>query len=82
METSTEYKNTDFYLSCCILAAGLSLKRLEPGSTGTHFIFVFDDPQNRAEQIIADHWNRKLLLSSRDLIESINELKTRIHQGI
>jgi len=43
---------------------------------------VFDDPLSLASQIIQKHWNRENKIPSRDLIEAINELKTRIYSGI
>lgn len=76
-----EFKNNDFYSSACCLAAGLTLKRLDRGN-GAFVTFVFDDPDQLAEEIIQKHWNRKLKMPTRDLVEAINELKTRIHSGI
>lgn len=75
------YKNHDFYLSAICLAAGLTLSRLERGQ-GKFVIFVFEDPQKKAPQIISDHWSHKLRISTRSVIEAINELKTRLHSGI
>ncbi len=72
------YKSQDFYLSAVCLSAGLSLIRLD--KNGERYVtFVFSDPQNQASQIIANHWNRTLMVYSRDLIEAINEIKTRLH---
>lgn len=75
------YKSNDFYLSAICLAAGLNLLRLERGQ-GKFAIFVFEDPQKKAPQVISDHWNHKLKISSRSIIEAINELKTRLHSGV
>ncbi len=74
------FKSHDFYLSSCLVAAKLPLKRLEKGE-GKLVIFVFDDPKHQAEQLISSHWNRTLCLPTRDLIEAINELKTRLYSG-
>lgn len=76
-----EYKSHDFYLSACLIASGLILKRLEPGD-GNFQVFVFDDPQQTASKIISDHWNRSNRIPSRDLVEAINELRTRLHSGV
>lgn len=81
MEDSTEFKSNDFYLCACVLASGLGLKRIEKGQ-GKFMVFVFDDPLFQAEQIISDHWSRKLLIPTRSLIEAIHELKTRLHSGV
>ncbi len=76
-----EFKTRDFYLAACLLAYGLVLKKLqlEKNKIAT---FIFNDPNNIAEKIITDHWNRKNKIPTRDLIEAIVELKTRIHNGI
>ena len=81
MENGKEFKSHDFYLSACLLASGFTLKRLE--SKGDKFVvFVFDDPQEKALMLITNHWNRSNPIQSRDLVEAINELKTRIHSDI
>jgi len=82
MENLKEYKSVDFYTSCVILASKkLILKRLEKNS-GKIVTFVFDDPNNLAEKIINKHWNRANKVISLDLIEAINQLKTRIYSGV
>jgi len=76
-----QWKSKDFYLSSVIRASGASLIGLE---TGNHdfVVFVFDISPEKAEEIISQHWNRKLVTPTKDLIEAINELKTRLHQGV
>ncbi|MBI3379665.1 hypothetical protein HY029_02850 [Candidatus Gottesmanbacteria bacterium] len=81
MENTIEFKSNDFYLSACILASGIPLKRIEYGDPRSAS-FIFDDLENKVPQILADHWNKKLLLPTRNLIEAINELKTRLHSGV
>lgn len=82
MENVKEYKSVDFYTSCVILASKkLTLKKLEK-NLGKIVTFIFDDPKSLAQDIIQDHWNRKLKIPTRDLIEAINELRTRIHSGV
>lgn len=78
---ATEFKSNDFYLCACVLACGIRLKRVERGE-GKFMDFVFDDPECKAEQIIADHWDRRLKIPTRQLIEAIHELKTRLHSGV
>ncbi|MCM8787535.1 MAG: DUF5659 domain-containing protein [Candidatus Omnitrophica bacterium] len=80
MENLKEFSTKDFYLSACLLASGLILKRLEKNQNN-FMTFVFEDPDNLAEKIIKNHWNRKHKIPTRDLIEAINELKTRIYSG-
>lgn len=75
------YKSQDFYLSAICLAAGLNLIRLER-NTSKFVTFVFFDPKHEASEIISNHWSRKFKIPSRDIIESINELKTRMYNGV
>jgi hypothetical protein len=44
--------------------------------------FVFDDPEHKAEEILRGYWAREIRIEARSLIETINELKTRIHAGV
>ncbi len=75
-----EFKNHDLYISSVLLASGLPLKRLERNDR--IMVFVFSDSDSKAQEIISNHWNRNNKIPSRDLVEAINELKTRIHSGI
>lgn len=81
MENPKEYKSNDFYQAVVLKTAGVPLVRLEK-SSGRYFIFVFDDPNNIAEKIISQFWSRELKVDAKELIENINEIKTRIHSGI
>lgn len=81
MKNDKLFTTKDFYLSACLLASGLPLKQLQRREEKI-VVFVFDDPKNIAKKIIQDHWSRKLIIPTRDLIEAINELKTRIYSGI
>ena len=80
MENRMEYRTKDFYLASCILASGEELSCLEQGE-GNFSVFVFNCLPEKAEQIVARHWNKKLMLPTRDLIQAINELKTRLHSN-
>jgi len=75
------WKSKDFYLSCVVRASGTPLIDLEKGN-GDFIIFVFDISPEKAEEIISLHWSRKLKIPSRDLIEAINELRTRLKSGV
>jgi len=72
------FKLKDFYQSCVLKTLGFPLLRLDP-QPGNFVTFVFSDPENRAPEAINQYWNREISLVARDLIETINELKTRIH---
>lgn len=78
MENTKEYKSNDFYQSVVLKTIGFSLLRLEKSSS-RFFFFVFADPENRAKEAIEKYWNREITVVARDLIENINELKTRIY---
>jgi hypothetical protein len=72
------FQTKDFYISCCLLSAGLELIKLKRGDN-KFTTFIFADPENKANQIISDHWQRKLVLPSKDIISAISELKTRLY---
>jgi len=78
---NTEYKLNDFYQSAVLKSAGLPLLRLEK-SQDKYFFFIFDDSSQKAEDIIRKYWNKELQVIARELVESIHELKTRLHMGM
>lgn len=78
MEEKDLYKSRDFYTSALLKTLGYDLLRLER-SRGKFVTFVFDDPEGKAKETINQYWNREIVCNARDLIETINELKTRIH---
>lgn len=71
----------DFYISCVLKSAGLQLQNLIRNSNGK-VTFVFANPNQIAETTIQKHWNKELKITSLDLVEAINQLKTRIHSGV
>lgn len=81
MKNVDRFKSHDFYLCCIILASGYSLVNLKKNNS--NFVtFIFDISKEKANQIIKAHWDRELKIPSRDLIEAINELKTRLRSGV
>lgn len=82
MRTTTvnEYKTKDYYIGVCLLASGIQLLRLER-VTDKIAIFVFAIFSEKADEIIKKHWGRELLLPTRDVIDAIHELKTRLYSG-
>lgn len=77
MDMLNVWKSKDFYLSCIIRASGYNLIDLERGN-GNFSVFVFDLAPEKAEEIISLHWSKALRLPTRDLVEAINELRTRL----
>jgi hypothetical protein len=75
------FSTKDFYISAVLLASGFPLMKLDR-SKNNFITFVFEDLNNKAEIVIKNHWNRKHKIPSRNLIEAINELKTRIYSGV
>lgn len=76
-----EFKISDFYQAVILKTVGFPLLRLEKG-TGRFMVFIFDDPDYKAEGTIERYWSREIKVIARDLIENINELKTRIHSSV
>ena len=75
------FVSKDFYLVAVCLAAGCSLKLLNH-DRGNFVRFVLEESSSKCEQIISKHWSGELKVSSRKLVEAINELKTRLHSGM
>jgi hypothetical protein len=48
-------------------------------SEGSYVLFIFDDSGSTAEEMLRQHWDGQLQVNSRDFVESIRELKTRLH---
>ncbi len=78
---NTEYKSNDLYQAVALKTAGMPLLRLEK-SSGHFYIFVFDDPNNKAEEILSQFWAKTLQVDAKTFVENINEAKARIHQGL
>lgn len=81
MENTKEFKLNDFYQAVLLKTVGFPLVRLDRRN-GKFVTFVFDDPECKAEEAIGRYWDREITVNARDLIENINELKTRIHSGV
>lgn len=81
MNRQTEYKSNDLYQAVVLKTAGIPLIRLEK-SSGHFFIFVFDDANNKAEEILSKYWAKELQVDAKSFVENINEAKTRIHSSL
>ncbi len=81
MKNIREYKSNDFYQAVVLKTAGVPLIRLEK-SSGRFFFFVFDDAENKADEIISLYWNNELKVDAKKFVENINECKTRIYSGM
>jgi len=81
MESQRIFKSKDFYICCCLLASKYILKAIEPTS-GKFANFIFEDPEQKAEELIRKHWSGELMLPTKDFVAAINELKTRLNSGV
>lgn len=75
-----EYITNDFYSAVVLKVMKFSLLRLE--KQNAKFVnFVFQDDKGTAEELLKRYWDRDgVRPEARDLIETINELKSRIYQ--
>lgn len=73
------YKTKDFYSAVILRTSGIPLLSLERADRST-LVFVFDDEAKTCEPLLRKFWDRKLSVEPRVFIETINELKVRIHQ--
>lgn len=81
MENTKEFKINDFYQAVILKTVGYPLLRLEQGN-GNYLDFVFKVSPEEAEKVLQQYWAREIKVVARDLVENINELKTRIHSGV
>lgn len=75
----TIYKTTDFYSAVILRLLAVPLLSPERADRNT-LVFVFNDEANNCEELLGKFWDRKLSVEPRAFIETINELKIRIHQ--
>lgn len=71
----------DFYLTAVCMASGCKLIRLKRNSNDL-VDFILKEPADICIPIITEHWAGSLKVSSKKIIEAINELKTRIHSNV
>lgn len=70
----------DFYLACVIRASGIPLEGLK--RQDSQFAeFVFEDPEYDAERVVGEYWNHEISVDAKVFVDTINELKTRLHSG-
>ena len=78
---NAKYKSNDFYTTAICIASGAKLLAIE--KTPKQFVnFLLDISSVQAGKIIKKHWDRDLVLPTRDIVEAINQLKTRLHNGV
>jgi len=75
------FTSKDFYLSSCLLAAGIVLKYTSKAPAG-FLTFHFDCTEDQANDVLNRHWSGKLRLPTKDVIEAIYQLKHRMRNGL
>lgn len=75
---SHELRIKDMYSAAILRSLDYPLIDLDR-SEGNYVLFVFDDSNSTADQVLRKHWDGQLQVNSRDFVESIRELKTRLH---
>lgn len=78
MEIINSYRTKDFYHAVVLKSLGFNLLELDR-SEGNFSVFVFADEKENAEETIKKYWNRALKVEPRSMVDSINELKTRLY---
>lgn len=81
MKENNVWATSDFYSAVLARASGIPLVNLIR-EKGKFIVFQFDASPNICEEILKKHWDRTLRLETRLLIETINELKTRVHEKL
>lgn len=78
MPNKNELRIKDMYSAAILRSLNFPLIDLDR-SEGSHVLFVFDDSKSTADHVLKKHWDGELEVNSRDFVESIRELKTRLH---
>lgn len=78
MSKPSELRIKDMYSAAVLRSLKYPLIDLDR-SEGNYVLFVFDDSNSTAEKDLRLHWDGQLDINSRDFVESIRELKTRLH---
>jgi len=74
-----KYSTKDFYISAVIRSLGYEMTL--DASNPRQVIFNFEDPKGELEETVRKYWSYDLQVEPRSVIESINELKTRMQSG-
>ncbi len=78
---NTDWETSDFYSAVIVRANGVPLAYLTK-KDAKFVIFQFSESPETCEAILKKHWDRTLKLETRLFIETINELKTRVHETL
>lgn len=73
------YSTKDFYVAAVIRSLGYQMEL--DTSNRREVYFNFEDPKGTIEEVVKKYWAKDLMVDPRSVVESINELKTRMHSG-
>ena len=75
------WSTADFYSAVIVRASGIPLIDLVK-EQGKFVTFYFNAHADVCEMLLKKHWDRSLKLETRLFIETISELKVRIHERV
>lgn len=70
--------SVDFYISSVLLAFCFELDRIDR-KNGKLVEFVFNESQEKCEELISRYWKNELMVDPKVLVASINQLKTQMY---
>lgn len=78
---SDSFFTTDFYVAALIIASGSPILTINRDSKNIAS-FVFNITTYEADSIVENHFNKTLVLPTKDVIDAIRTLKNRLHLGV
>lgn len=80
-KVNLSYRTKDFYHAVVLKTLGFDLLTLDRNE-GTFSVFVFADNDGLAIDVIKRYWDRSLVVDPKMMVDSINELKTRLYSVV
>lgn len=75
------WKTSDFYSAVVVKSSNIPLFTIE--KENDRFVnFIFKASEDKCEEILNKHWNGDLRISSKILVDTIKELKTRLYEKV
>lgn len=77
-----EYSTQDLYTATALRSIGVPLKEVRRDPyIAKKAIFVFESAQGQepCDVLVREFWDYRLTVDARTFVDSINELKTRVH---
>lgn len=81
IEEINKWRSSDFYTAVIVKSVGFPLESIS--KENERFVtFVFNAETNECQDLLSKHWNGELNINSKVIIDTIKELKTRLHEVI